>query len=220
VIVRWVAHPADIADADVVVLPGTKATVADLAWIRGNGIADAVVAHARSGGPVLGICGGFQMLATTIDDRVESGAGTVSGLGLLDIDIAFQPVKTLRHWQSPGLSGYEIHHGTVTRSAVPPWLTDHHEGAAHGAVRGTHWHGLLDNDDFRRRWLTEAASAAGRSGFTVAADTNVADRRAAQLDRLADLIDTHIDVDALAAVWQDAGRPGSEPSYPVIEHSR
>lgn len=220
VIVRWVAHPADIADADVVVLPGTKATVADLAWIRGNGIADAVVAHARSGGPVLGICGGFQMLATTIDDRVESGAGTVSGLGLLDIDIAFQPVKTLRHWQSPGLSGYEIHHGTVTRSAVLPWLTDHHEGAAHGAVRGTHWHGLLDNDDFRRRWLTEAASAAGRSGFTVAADTNVADRRAAQLDRLADLIDTHIDVDALAAVWQDAGRPGSEPSYPVIEHSR
>lgn len=216
VTVRWAAHPADIADADVVVIPGTKATVADLAWMRRHGVADAVVAHARSGGPVLGICGGFQMLATTIDDRVESGAGAVEGLGLLDIDIAFEPVKTLRRWGPPGLTGYEIHHGTVTRSAVPPWLTDHDEGAVDGAVWGTHWHGVLDNDDFRRAWLTQAAAAAGRSGFAVAADTNVGDRRAAQLDRLADLVGTHVDVDALESVWEESGLPASAPSYPVI----
>ncbi|OHT88141.1 cobyric acid synthase [Mycobacteroides saopaulense] len=216
VIVRWAAHPADIADADVVVLPGTKATVADLDWLRNSGIADAVVAHARSGGPVLGICGGFQMLATTIDDRVESGVGIVQGLGLLDIDIAFAPVKTLRRWVSPGLNGYEIHHGTVTRSAVPHWLTDHDEGAVAGAVWGTHWHGVLDNDDFRRAWLTEAAAASGRSGFIVAADTNVGDRRVAQLDKLADLIETHVDVDALHAVWEPRGRGGRAARYPVI----
>lgn len=216
VIVRWAAHPAEIADADVVVIPGTKATVADLAWMRANGIADAVIAHARAGGPVLGICGGFQMLAATIDDRVESGAGRVEGLGLLDIDIAFEPVKTLRRWVSPGLAGYEIHHGTVTRSAVAPWLVDHDEGAVAGAVWGTHWHGVLDNDDFRRTWLAEAAAAAKRPGFAVAADTHVGDCRAAQLDRLADLIDTHIDVGALEALWEKSGSPGSAPSYPVI----
>ncbi|MEU9807525.1 cobyric acid synthase [Mycobacterium sp. NPDC050853] len=220
VIVRWAAHPADIADADVVVIPGTKATVADLAWMRQNGIADAVVAHARSGGPVLGICGGFQMLAKWIDDRVESGVGAVQGLGLLDIDIAFEPAKNLRRWQPPGLTGYEIHHGTVTRSAVAPWLTDHHEGAVDGAVWGTHWHGVLDNDDFRRTWLTEAAAAAGRSGFVVAADTNVGGCRTAQLDRLADLIETHLDIDALKAVWEESGWRGSATSPPVIAHSR
>ncbi|MUM19961.1 cobyric acid synthase [Mycobacterium sp. CBMA271] len=215
VIVRWAAHPSDIADADVVVIPGTKATVADLAWMRRSGIADAVVAHARTGGPVLGICGGFQMLAMTIDDRVESGSGTVDGLGLLDIDIVFEPEKTLRRWQPPGLTGYEIHHGTVTRSAVAPWLTDHHEGGSDGAVRGTHWHGVLDNDDFRRTWLTEAATAAGRPGFVVAPDTNVGGCRVAQMDRLADLVETHVDVDALETLWR-----GSTPSHPVIAHSR
>lgn len=213
--VRWAAHPSDIADADVVVLPGTKATVADLDWMRRSGIADAVVAHADSGGPVLGICGGFQMLAKRIDDRVESGIGVVQGLGLLDIDIAFEPAKTLRRWQPPGLTGYEIHHGTVTRTAVAPWLVDHEEGGASGAVRGTHWHGVLDNDDFRRTWLTEAAAAAGRSGFVVAPDTHVGGCRAAQLDRLADLVDTHVDVDALQELWR-----GSAPPRPVIAHSR
>ncbi|MGH3723062.1 MAG: cobyric acid synthase [Mycobacterium sp.] len=218
--VRWAAHPSDIVDSDVVVIPGTKATVADLAWMRQNGIADAIVAHARSGGPVLGICGGFQMLATKIDDRIESGVGIVQGLGLLDIDIAFEPAKTLRRWQPPGLTGYEIHHGTVTRSAAAHWLTDHEEGGVSGAVWGTHWHGVLDNDDFRRAWLTEAADAAGRSGFVIAADTNVAGCRAAQLDRLADLVDTHIDVDALSALWGKSGTQGSAPSHPVIAHSR
>ena len=152
VLVRWVSDPADLADSDLVVLPGSKATVADLRWLRERGLADGIVAHARSGRPVLGICGGFQMLCCHIDDPVESSAGRVDGLGLLDADIEFAREKTLRHWDTP-LLGYEIHHGRVARCDAPAWFTADAttQGIADGAVFGTHWHGLLDNDAFRRQ---------------------------------------------------------------------
>ena len=94
-LVRWASDPADLADADVVVIPGSKATVTDLAWLPQRGLADAVVAHAGLGKPVLGICGGFQMLCRRIDDEVESGVGKVAGLGVLDADIEFSQDKTL-----------------------------------------------------------------------------------------------------------------------------
>ena len=116
VLVRWVSDPADLADADVVVIPGSKATVADLNWPRERGLADGVKTHAGQGKPVLGICGGFQMLCRRIDDPVESKAGVIDGLGNAHADIVFAPGKTLRHHDSP-LGGYEIHHG---RLAAPP----------------------------------------------------------------------------------------------------
>lgn len=198
VLVRWVNEPAGLADTDVIVIPGSKATVADLSWLHERGLAGAIAAHARAGKPLLGICGGFQMLCRRIDDPVESGAGEVSGLGLLDADIAFAEAKTLRRWRSP-LSGYEIHHGRLSRCAEESWFEADSEshGIARGAVYGTHWHGLLDNDEFRRAWLTAVADAAGRSGFVVATDTDVAARRGAQLDAIADLLADHLDVGAV-----------------------
>ncbi|OBI94473.1 cobyric acid synthase [Mycobacterium sp. 1245805.9] len=197
VLVRWITDPADLADTDLIVIPGSKATVADLAWLRERGLAGAIVDHARAGKPVLGICGGFQMVCRRIEDTVESGAGEVAGLGLLDADIAFGQAKVLRRWQRP-LSGYEIHHGRLSRCAEQAWFAQDAEpqGVVRGAVFGTHWHGLLDNDDFRRRWLTRVAEAAGRDGFVVA-DTDVAARRDAQLDAIADLLAAHLDVDAV-----------------------
>jgi adenosylcobyric acid synthase len=202
VLVRWVTDPADLPDADVVVIPGSKATVADLHWLRDRGLADGIAAHARSGGPVLGICGGFQMLCRRIDDPVESGAGGVGGLGLLDADIAFAPDKTLRRHDAP-LRGYEIRHGRVTRSAEDDWLG---VGIRRAAVYGTHWHGLLDNDEFRRRWLADTAAAAGRHGFAVADDVDVSARRDAQLDLMADLLAAHADIDAIHGLLE-AGPP-------------
>jgi adenosylcobyric acid synthase len=202
VLVRWVTDPADLADTDVVVIPGSKATVADLGWLRERGLADGVTAHATHGRPVLGICGGFQMLCRAIDDPVESGAGRVEGLGLLDADIAFAADKTLRHHHTP-LHGYEIHHGRLTRCTESGWFD---VGITRGPVYGTHWHGLLDNNDFRRRWLTEAAAAAGVTGFVVADDVDVPARREAQLDLMADLLTAHLDVDAVIALL-DNGPP-------------
>jgi len=201
VLVRWITDPDDLADADVVVLPGSKSTVADLGWLRECGLAAAIVGHAAAGRPVLGVCGGFQMLCRVIDDAVESKSGVVDGLGLLDADIAFNTEKTVKawggHWDVP-LHGYEIHHGQVVRNTEADWLgSDTPIGIRRGAVFGTHWHGLLDNDDLRRAWLTEAAAAAGRSGFVVADDVNVSESRERQLDLMADLLAAHLDVDAV-----------------------
>jgi adenosylcobyric acid synthase len=207
VLVRWVTEPADLADADVVVLPGSKATVSDLGWLRSTGLADGVVAHAASGRPVLGVCGGLQMLCRTIDDAVESGAGRTAGLGLLDADVVFAPEKTLKHWESP-LHGYEIHHGQLARTSEADWLG---VGIRNGAVFGTHWHGLLDNDDVRRRWLSEAAQAAGRRGFVVADDVDVGARRDGQLDLMADLLAAHLDVSAVMELLESGA-----PRRPIV----
>ena len=210
VLVRWSIDPAAVADADVVLIPGSKATVADLAWLRKRGLAEAVVAHAEAGKPVLGICGGLQMLCREIDDRVETPAGTVDGLALLDADVEFCPEKTLRSHDKP-LSGYEIHHGRVSRCAEELW---ENVGIRRGAVYGTHWHGLFDNDAFRRDWLAEAARAAGRDGFRGADDVSVPDRRDAQLDTLADLLTAHLDVDAVCELLESG-----PPKRPTVVSS-
>lgn len=210
VLARWVSDPADLVDADVVVLPGSKSTVTDLAWLRERGLDDAVVAHAAAGRPVLGVCGGFQMLCRTIDDTVEapaSRAGVTAGLGLLDADIVFDTEKTLVHWESP-LSGYEIHHGRVSRCADPDWSG---VGIRRGTVFGTHWHGLFDNNELRRNWLTEAAAAAGRTGFVVADDVDVPLARDRQLDVMANLLEANLDIGAITALLD-----GGAPERPVI----
>jgi adenosylcobyric acid synthase len=212
VLVRWAGEPAELADADIVVVPGSRATVSDLTWLRERGLADAIASHAHAGRPVLGICGGFQMLGRRIGDTVEARVGDVEGLGLLDVEIDFAPEKVLRRWQSP-LSGYEIHHGRVTRCGEEGWF--HADGTVQGYVRGsvfgTHWHGLLDNDDFRRGWVAAAAAAAGRSGFELANDTQVVARRDAQLDLMADLLVEHLDIDALFSLLD-----GGAPALPTV----
>jgi adenosylcobyric acid synthase len=205
VLVRWVTDPADLADADVVVIPGSKATVADLGWLRERGLADGIIAYSSLGRPVLGICGGFQMLCRRIDDPVESKAGSIEGVGLLDADIVFTSDKTLRHHDT-GLHGYEIHHGQLARSAEDDWFG---VGIRRGTVYGTHWHGLLDNNHFRRRWLMEAA--ANKPGFVVADEIDVAARRDGQLDLMADLLTAHLDVDAVLALLDDG-----PPDRPTI----
>jgi adenosylcobyric acid synthase len=211
VLVRWITDPADLADADVVVIPGSKSTVSDLTWLRERRLADGIAAHAGAGKPLLGICGGFQMLCRRIDDDVESRAGDVAGLGLLDADIAFAAEKTLRRWETP-LSGYEIHHGILGRYAADDWLGGGVPvGIRRGYVYGTHWHGLLDNDDFRRLWLAEVAAAAGRTAFVGADDIDVAARRDAQFDVMADLLTSHVDVDGLLGLLEHG-----PPTRPTI----
>nr|WP_198428161.1 cobyric acid synthase [Nocardia bovistercoris] len=204
--VRWVAEPSRLADADLVVLPGSKATVSDLEWLRRSGIAKVLRERAAIGRPILGICGGYQMLGKHITDRVESDAGVVNGLGLLDLEVEFDAAKVLRQVTGVGVgraategipvSGYEIHHGRVTHSGDPAWLEvdGAEEGSVRRAVWGTHLHGLLESDDFRRAWLRTVADRAGRFDYLVAEHVSVADVRSAQLDLLADLVDDHLDM--------------------------
>ncbi|WP_090051205.1 cobyric acid synthase [Lentzea fradiae] len=203
--VRFVTEPSRLADADLVVLPGSKATVSDLAWLRETGLAEAI---SRFGGPVLGICGGFQMLSRTIEDDVESGGGTVDGLGLLDVDIRFQARKTLatpsgRAWGEE-VRGYEIHHGQVVRTAERPLIGD--EGAETDRVLGTHWHGLLENDAFRRRFLRWAADRAGRDFEP--GEVSFSAAREAQLDLLGDLVADHLDTKAVIGLLERGAPPG------------
>ena len=205
--VHWVTEPSRLEDADLVVVPGSKSTVSDLEWLRRTGLARALSERAAAGRPVLGICGGYQMLGRTISDSVESGVGTVEGLGLLDLDIEFAAEKVLVQvsgrsvvFGSDPVRGYEIHHGRVVRNDDDALLTTAGgvgEGSVRGAVVGTHWHGLLESDDFRRSFLAWVAEKAGRAGFEVASDTSVAALREQQLDLLADLVDSNIDIDAV-----------------------
>ncbi len=200
VVVRFVATPDEIADADLVVLPGTRATVSDLAWLRERGLADAVTARVAAGRPVLGVCGGYQMLARTLTDDVESRAGAVKGLGLLPADVVFEPEKTVgrtvgEEFGQP-VRGYEIHHGRVR---FDPGTASFLDGCRSGAVWGTTWHGALESDGFRRAFLAEVAAAAGRD-FRPVGDVSFAAVREARLDVLGDLVADHLDASALDAL--------------------
>jgi adenosylcobyric acid synthase len=210
VVVRFARHAAELAGADLIVLPGTRATVTDLAWLRERGIDHAIARHVASGMPVLGICGGYQMLGTVIDDDVESGAGHIPGLGLLPVQTTFghekvlgRPSRTLA--DGVAVHGYEIHLGVVIRDGGEPFFAD--EGCRVDAIAGTVWHGLLENDGFRREYLAYVARVAGRN-FTVAQDVCFEAIRDAQFDRLADLIADHANQDRLLSLLTEGYQPG------------
>ncbi len=203
---RWTTRPADVAAADLVVLPGTKSTVGDLAWLRERGLADALVRRAAAGGPIVGICGGYQMLGRGIadPDGIEAAAGTrVDGLGILDLDVEFARAKCVRNVAGTGLgvsaTGYEIHHGTVVGNAESPALhgPDGPEGALRDGVLGTHWHGLFGSDAFRRAYLERTFP-----GRDLGPAASYDGARLAQLDAIADAIEEHCDVDAILAPLQ------------------
>ena len=211
VAVRYVTAPGEIADADLVILPGSRATLADLAWLRERGLAEAVTARARAGRPVLGICAGFQMLAGEIHDEVESRAGSVPGLGLLPAQVRFRQRKVLRRCGGEAfgeqVTGYQIHHGVTAVSGGEPFPG----GCAAGAVWGTSWHGLFESDGFRRAALSRVAAAAGRS--FVPSEMSFQAERETQLDTLADLISAHLDTGALLRLIE-RGAPAGLPFVP------
>jgi adenosylcobyric acid synthase len=175
VVLSFADVPQQLVDADLVILPGSRATVADLAWLREQGFEPLLADRAMAGRPILGICAGYQMLGATITDDIESGTGVVPGLGLLTVTTTFGPAKVL----SRRGSGYQIHHGRVTR-----------DECTEGAVSGTTWHGLFEDDDYRRNFLARLASMTGRD--FVSAGLAWQDEREHQLDRLGDMAQQHL----------------------------
>lgn len=209
--VRFATSPRDLRSVDLVVVPGTRATLADLDWLRSRGLDAAVIEHARAGGAVLGICGGAQLLGTRIEDPdgVER-AGTAEGLGLLDAVTTFGTEKVLRLPTGTGLgapvSGYEIHHGRYVVGSGEAFPG----GVRSGAVFATMWHGSLESDAFREAFLAEVAASAGRR--RPASGVVFEERREARLDLLGDLVSEHLDVDALL----DLALSGAPDGLPVL----
>jgi len=214
----YVRDPEEVRLADCLILPGSKSTVEDLLFLRKMGLAQAVTHAAKEEKVIVGICGGYQMLGHAIVDEVESGRGSVPGLGLLPATTTFAAAKTLRR---PGgtasgvpVAGYEIHHGRMVVSGGEPLVVDEDgaaEGCVVGAVTGTSWHGLFENDEFRRRFLADVAARAGRDWRpgTVA----FAAVRAARLDALGDLVAEGLDTDAVMRLLAD-GVPNDLPFVP------
>ena len=218
--VRFTRSPADVERADLVFVPCTKATVEDLERLRADGLAGALAARAVAQQPVLGICGGYQLLGERIEDEVESKAGAVAGLGLLPVRTTFAPDKVLRRrtGRSPLLDadagGYEIRHGRVERHGGTPLLeADDREpdGCAVGTVMGTSWHGALEHDAFRRALLARVAAARGRR--FVPGTNPFAAAREQRHDALGDLIGDHVDTDRLVALIEG----GAPSDLPTIE---
>jgi len=214
VIVTLATEAAHLSDADLVILPGTRATVSDLGWLRSTGMADAIMVRAAEGRPVLGICGGHQMLADTIEDEIESRTGLVAGLSLLPTHVRFATEKTRARPSGQALGervdGYEIHHGVMMVDGGAPFL----DGCELGAVRGTSWHGIFENDDFRRAFLRDLAERTARD-FVPAADVSFAAVRERRFELLADLIDQHVDTDAVVELITN----GAPADLPVITSS-
>jgi adenosylcobyric acid synthase len=199
--VVWARTPADCTGADWIILPGSKATAADLAWLRAQGLDHAVVAHARAGRAVLGICGGLQMLGEALIDP-HGIDGNAAGLGLLPLVTVFALDKTVQRAEATfgtlgapwsalsgvAVRGYEIHHG---QTAIHPALAGQGREvlpglawqSADGCVLGCYLHGLFENDTvLRALWGTGVPSLA--SVFDALADTVQAHLGADTLDRL------------------------------------
>ncbi len=200
-------------DAHLVILPGSKATMSDLAFLRKEGWDVDIQAHLRRGGYVLGLCGGFQMLGQKISDPlgVEGEGGDCAGLGLLDITTQLLPEKCTRQVSGrdpvsrESFTGYEIHLGRSTGPGLSrPFLeiAGRPEGAVstNGQVMGTYVHGLFAADGFRRAFLARLGAKIPR-GSTPRSLPAYETRLEKTLDALADHLATHLDI---SAIWEMA----------------
>ncbi len=219
VAVRWVRSAAALGRPDLVVLPGSKSTRADLDWFRASGLAAAVGA---SGAAVVGICAGAQMVGSTIadPDGVEGPPGVVDGLGWLPLRTVFEGAKVLDRPAGvaaavggPGagerVAGYRIHYGRVTGGDVEPWLVADDGtplGWCEGRVAATTLHGLFESDGLRAAMLRWATGAA----LPQLPEVRFADARQARFDRIADVLEASLDLDRLFALIEE-GAPSSDP---------
>jgi adenosylcobyric acid synthase len=222
VALRYVTSPKELHGADVIILPGSKTTIADLDYVRKAGFEETLMAHVQRGGEIIGVCGGFQMLGKAIMDpqHVETG-GSSNGLGLLEVETELLPQKKtvqVRARSLPGawdheclVEGYEIHMGATRREkTTPPCFriltgqprpsSDQGEERVDGAIRadglvwGTYIHGVFDQPGFRRQWLNRVRGRKGLAPLEKEISENVSLRLTQALDRWANHINQYCDV--------------------------
>jgi adenosylcobyric acid synthase len=216
---RYVQRADELGRPDAIILPGSKATISDLAWLHERRLDETILAACQAGAEIVGICGGYQLLGRQVIDMdgVEGAAGQVANaLGLLPACTRFSSAKHTHQarLRLPGgdvLSGYEIHAGEtalepgatqfgeiIERNGQPVCISD---GAVSedGHVWGTYLHGVFENDAFRRGWLRRL-SARRRAGATDSGTItlpNLHAMRQAEYDRLADVVEAHVDMPAV-----------------------
>ena len=209
--VRYVERSATLGAPDLIILPGTKSTMDDLLWLRQNGLESAILKLAESGTPVLGVCGGYQMLGEHLSDPCGAErAGSIRGMGLLPCDTVFAPEKTRTRVTASALAepfagaeleGYEIHMGKTLRRGGAPFcrLGDGREdGAAAGHVFGTYLHGLFDSGALTEHLAAWLLTRKGLSPESVQVESHRA-YQTRQYDLLADTVRSNLD---LAAVYR------------------
>jgi len=192
------------AEAAIIVLPGSKATIADLAALRAEGWDIDIKAHHRRGGIIVGLCGGYQMLGRRIADPlgIEGTAAEVEGLALLDIETILSPAKTLRHVHGTALGapieGYEMHMGETSGPGTAQPFATLEDGARDGAINregnviGSYLHGLFASPDLRRVLLARIGVAGGERDYLADVD--------AALDDIAAEFAAHADIDAMLRI--------------------
>ena len=222
---RFIGPNEPIPAADLIILPGSKAVQQDLAWLRAQGWQAAIMKHLRYGGKLIGICGGLQMLGRALHDPqgLEAAAGSMPGLGLFDYETTLHADKILRNvsgtltlaGQTAELRGYEIHQGVssgpaLAQAQAPIALSDgRHDGAvsADGQILASYVHGLFDTPQALAVLLNwakgDAADAASMAPLDLAA------QREAQLDRLADTLAAHLDMEKIAALLALSAPPAA-----------
>ena len=222
VALRYVASPNELHGADVIILPGSKTTIADLDYLRKAGFDDALTTHEQQRWEIIGICGGFQMLGKEISDphHVETG-GLSKGLGLLEMETKMVPHKQTeqvrartieKSWGHESVvQGYEIHMGVTTRAdAVSPCFQifsddgkassepceqrDNGGMRADGQVWGTYIHGVFDQPTFRRQWLNRIRLRKKLAPRDVEISQAVSERLVHALDRWADHVEKHLNL--------------------------
>jgi adenosylcobyric acid synthase len=231
VALRYVASTQELHGADVIILPGSKTTLADLEYLRQTGFEEALNRHVAGGGEIVGVCGGFQMLGNELTDpqHVETG-GSANGIGLLDVKTELISHKTTiqvhAHSQTELLGseclveGYEIHMGITTRGTtvfpcfqiLPDEIqasSEEREKRKDGAMRedglvwGTYIHGVFDQPDFRRQWLNRVRARKNLLALEVEISQAVSSRLSQALDRWADHVEANIDVRPIFAAIQE-----------------
>jgi adenosylcobyric acid synthase len=217
-------RPERVFQFDAVILPGSKNTIEDLDYLQSTGMAETIIAYYKSGGTVVGLCGGYQMLGLRVTDPhgVESRLEEMAGLGLLEMDTEMFPEKITSqveaafldhsdfsfHHSEP-LFGYEIHMGrSISRGAAQPLFRIIRRGGRpaaeldglaqpEGRVWGTYIHGVFDNDDFRRHFLHDLQQRSGRTNTLSAAPFSYRQWKEEQFDRLAEHVRRHCDIEKI-----------------------
>ena len=198
------------ADADLVLLPGSKSTMADMAFFKEQGWDIDLYAHVRRGGRVLGLCGGYQMLGQKIHDPdgIEGASGSIDGLGLLDIETTLTPKKSLENRVAKHLAtgemmaGFEMHLGESygpARALPFAEIDGRAEGtvARDGQIAGTYLHGIFSSDGFRKSYLASFGVQTSDLAYNTLVDET--------LNQLADHIESHVDLDRLYEIAKEAG---------------